>query len=450
MKYILRFINWIFVIGLLFVGTVLSNTLFFAGISLIFAALLISPYIQDFLRKFFKVNYLISVRFIIILTAILTAIVSLQYEKEENLFTAKFLLFQFYFGEDIEGMNRVIKKEAENRRKQEYLTVREDIRAELKYLYDDTQYHEVIMQSASYVSFDAHIKKLYKDAEEKLKQEQIKTILDIVPQLVKEKKYVEAYRLAEPFHIEELQKVMAKAKKQIDKNFKKLKKWYKSGKYERVIKNGKKQIDYDCRIKTLIAKSESAQETRNKNKKISRTIKKTSNLIDRRRYEKAIKMVNEFEFSNHPRLQALVKRAQSKLKKSKEKKILRKLRNIPSAQIEANLREYTNLLELFPDNKKYKQKLAHYKQQFLELGKKPPLPISKDEYEQWPFTVSKGELECIPPGKVTFKTGDKVYAISELAIVTGNNLKIDDILQDNLTMEDIDIIAKKGLDLCSK
>ena len=444
MKYILRFINWIFVIGLLLIGGLLAMNLFFAGISLIIAALLITPYIEDLLQN---VKYLISVKSIVVLMSILTAILSLQYETDEDLSRARFLLYQIYFNDDIEKLNELVNKETENIKKQEYVNVRNDIQAELKYLYDDKQYQEVVMQGKPYVSFDAHIRQLTEDSEEKLKQEQIKIVVKLVPQLVKEKKYREAYRLAEPFHIPELQQANLKAKKHIDKNFKKLKKWYETGKYSRIIKTGTEQIDYDCRIKTLISKSEIAQETRNTNKKTRRTIRKASSLIDYRKYEKAIKFINESEFSDNSKLQSLIKRAKLKLKKSKEKKILRKLRNIPSSQLEANLREYSKLLELFPDNKKYQRKLASYKQKLVELGKKPPLLITEQEYEQWPFTVSKGELECVPPGIVTFKSANKTYAISELAIVTENYLKIDTILQDN---SDIKIIANNGMELCNK
>ncbi|HHB92826.1 MAG TPA: hypothetical protein ENK59_06425 [Thioploca sp.] len=420
--------------------------LLFAGISIIIAALLITPFAQDMLQKI-SVNYLISVKLIVVLMAILTAIISLQYETDEDLFRARFLLYQMYFNEDIDKLNKLVSRETENIKKQEYIDVREDVRAELKYLYNDKQYQEVVIQGNPYISFDSDVRKLIEDSKEKLQQEQIKRAIEQVPQLVKDGKYLEAYHLAKPFPIPELQKVTMKAKKHIDKNFKKLKKWYETGKYSRVIKIGAKQINSDCRIKTLLYKSKIAQETRNRNKKIKRTIKKTSSLINYRKYEKAIKLVNESEFSDNSKLQALVKKAKLKLKKSREKKILRKLRNIPSSQIEANLREYANLLELFPDNKKYQQKLDHYKQKLIKLGKNPPLLITEQEYEQWPFTVSKGELECTPPGIVTFKSVDKYYAISELAIVTGNYLQINAILR---TDSDLKVIADKGMKLCSK
>lgn len=447
-KYILRLINWIFVIGLLLVGAFLSRTLFFAGIILIITAIFISPYIQDFLDKFFKVNYLLSVKFIVILMAILMTFFSLQYETEENLSVAKFVLYQLYTGEDTDKLKNILDKEAENKTKQDYISIREDVRAELKYLYDDSQYYEVVQQGARYITFDSYIRKLHRDAEDKLRQEQLKVVLAIVPKLVEEKKYIEAYRLAKPFDVEELQKVMVKAKKQIDENFENLKKWYKSGKYSKVIKTGTKQIDSDCRIKTLIARAEIAKKSKDKNKSIKQTIKKTSRLIDSRKYKSAIALVNNFEFSDNPKLQALVKRAKSKIKKIKEKKIIRKLRNIPSSQIEANLREYANLLDLFPNNKKYQQKLKYYNQKFLKIGKKPPLLISEEEYKKWPFTVPKGELECMPPGKVTFKVNDKIYSISELAIATGDYLKIGSILQDD-RIKGLAIITEKGLELCS-
>jgi len=446
-KYILRFINWIFVIGLLFIGIIIAMTLFFAGISLIAAAILISPPMQDFLHKFIHVNYLISTKVIVILMAILLAIYSLKYETEENLFSARTLLYQLYIGEDIEKMTAFSNKETENSKKQEYLVVRTDIFNELQYLYNDNQYQEVVNQSLPYVSFDADIRQLFENAKDKLKKEQIAIVLNKVPLLIKEGKYMEAYYLAEPFEIAEIKELVAKAKKHVDKNFKRLKNWYESGKYSKVIKANIDQVNSDCRIKTLIVQATTAQEIRTRNKKIKQTIKKTSKLINSRKYEQAISFVTESEFFNNPKLLALVKRAKFRLIKAKEKKILKKLRNIPAAKIEANLRGYANLLELFPNNKKYQKKLAYYNQQILELGKTPPLPIKKEEYEKWPFTVSKGNLKCIPPGMVTFTTEGKTYAINELAIATGNYSKIDIILQDGFDMA---IIAQKGLDLCSR
>jgi hypothetical protein len=421
-------------------------TLFFTGISFIIAAAIISPLVQDFLYKYLHINYLISVKFIIVLIAILVAIYSLKYTSDEDLLNAKFLIYKLYIGENVEKLTNFLDQEIENQKKQQYLAVRDDIRAELQYLYDDGQYQEIITQGISYISFDAYIRRLYENSKEELKQQQRTKVLNIVHQLIKEGKYKEAYYLAEPFKIPELQKLVIATKKQIDKNFKRLRTWYEIGRYKKVIKIGSKQIDSDCRIKTLIARAKIAQTNKERLRKIKKTIKKISRLIDRRKYTKAMRLVAESEFSNNSKLQVLVKRAKSKLNKAKEKKILKKLRNIPSSQIEANLREYANLLELFPDNKRYQQKLFYYNQKAIKLGKNPPLRINKKDYTNWPFIVSQGELECIPPGIVTFKNTNKTYAISELAIATGDYLKIDIIL---LEKTDIKTFVKKGLDLCS-
>lgn len=422
-------------------------TLFLVGMSLIVAAVLISPLMKDFLHKFIHVNYLISSRVIVILMAILVAIYSLKYETEENLFNARFLLYQAYIGEDTENLAEFVNKETENRKKQQYLVVRADMLKELQYLYDDAQYQEVVKHSFPYISFDSDIRQLYEDSKDKLKQKQMAMVLEQVPLLVKEKKYTEAYSLAEPYETSEIQELIVTAKKHIDDNFKRLQTWYESGKYTKVIKTSTEQINSDCRINTLIARATIAQEIRERDKKIKQTIKKTSTLINSRKYESAINLVNESEFAANPKLQALMKRAKSKLEKVKEKQILKKLRNIPSSQIEANLREYANLLELFPDNKTYQHKLSYYNQQILDFGDIPPLLIKQEEYEAWPFTVSEGNLRCTPPGLVTFNVAGKIYAINELATVTGNYLTIDTILRDGFNA---DIIAKQGLDLCSK
>ncbi|MDM8569575.1 hypothetical protein QUF50_08725, partial [Thiotrichales bacterium HSG1] len=261
---------------MLFLGAFLSRTLLLAGISLMIGAVFISPYMQDFLYKFFKVSYLISVKFIVVLIAILAAIFSLQYETAEDLFTAKFVLYQFYTGEDSDKLKRMVDNELKNRKKQEYLVVREDIRTELKYLYNDGQYYEVIIQSVPYINFDANVMKLYEDAKEKFYQERLKTVLVEVPKLVKEEKYLEAHYLAKPFDVKELQEIMVKTKEQTDKNFDKLKLWYKKGKYDKVIKTGEKQTPFDCRIKNLIKESKTAQEGRDKNKKVELEINKVS------------------------------------------------------------------------------------------------------------------------------------------------------------------------------
>ncbi len=234
--------------------------------------------------------------------------------------------------------------------------------------------------------------------------------------------------------------------------------WYEHGYFKKVIKKGMPHIEFDCRIKRLVSDAQEALVKTEERRRINKAIKKVSNLVRRHRYEKAIKFASQSKYANHPKLQKLVKQAKFQHKKRQEKRILAKLRNISSDRIELNIREYTNLIKLFPNNKKYQGKLKRYKKKLLKLRKQPPLLISQKNYgDEWPFTVPEGELECFPPGIVIFKVNAQTYAANGLAGSRGYK-NIDEIWKDDqekvregmtFTKVSKDNIIKKGLELCN-
>ncbi|MEN8216563.1 MAG: DUF2511 domain-containing protein, partial [Pseudomonadota bacterium] len=184
--------------------------------------------------------------------------------------------------------------------------------------------------------------------------------------------------------------------------------------------------------------------------------KKLTQLMDARQYEKAIEFASQSDFADHTEIQAIIKDAQFKIKKAEEKKILARLKKLSSKQVGANLIEYSNLVNLFPDNKKYQRKLEYYKKELAERRRLPSIFITQQEYgDQWPFTVPKGELECLPPGMVTFHVNDKTYALNDLALASSPEYKdIEEILRDvhdKVQLEkDVEFITIKGLELCTQ
>jgi hypothetical protein len=279
---------------------------------------------------------------------------------------------------------------------------------------------------------------------------------------MKEKKYREAYKLAMPLQeVPELKKHAAFAKKNIEKNIEKLRTLYEKRKYKTVIKKGTPHIGSDCRIRELVNNAQKAIVKVAERKRIDRVKKKINQLIKKRQYDKAIKWAKQSEYVKHPELQNLIKKAKKQRQKAAEKKILARLRKLSPTQIARHIREYSNLVKLMPENKKYQDKLNDYKKKLIELRKQPALLVTQKEYgETWPFTVSKGKLECFHPGIVTFRVKDKTYAVNGLASSRGYS-DIDEIWKDEPNQEkseqtperiaklDLGKIIYKGLDLCN-
>lgn len=461
---IIRGINWIFVIGLVVFGLVLSVTLSNAGLALIVAGTLISPFINDWLKEQFHINYTPRTKMIVILFSFVLAIASLKSEPDENLFLVRFLIQTVGLDEEnkehLGKLKVFFEREDLKKRKKAYFVMREKLHIQLDSLFQNGYYQEVISQGTPYVQFDLAIKQWVQEAKNQLKQQKIEVALKKVPQLMKAGQYREVYHLAVPLEVPELQKYVVKAKQRIDKEIKQLQSWYERGRYKNVIETGTPYAEGDCRVKRLVNDAKKARAKREELKRIKKISQKVSNLIRARKYTQAIQLASQSKYSKHPQLQPLIKKAQFRLKKAKEKKILARLRNISPLEIGENLREYTNLIKLSPYNEKYQRKLKYYKKRLEEKRKQPPLVITQEEYgDKWPFTVNQGKLECFPPGIVTFRANEETYAMNELASSRGYS-KIDDIRKEAsnqslsqhamvTTKVALTTLTEKGLSLCN-
>lgn len=440
-KMLSRAINWIFAIGFLVFGLALLVTPFKAGLIFIVVGILISPFLGDFLKKTIKIKFAPSTKLIIVLLGIVTAIVSLKnYETDEQRLLVGIFVQDIWLDYDdekqISQLQAYFDREKFKKRQQAYLARREELLTGLLLLYENHYYQAVINQGRPYVKFEPQIKQWVESAKKTLRKQHIEMVIKKVPQLIKAGKYAQAYQLAAPLNVPELQKLVEKAKKLRDKEVAKLRRLYERGSYNRVIKKGKSQVEFDCQIKRLVLDSKKAKE-----------IQKLSKLIAARNYEKALGLASQSEFSEYPKFKVIIKKAQ-------EKKIRAKLRRIPVRKTEANLREYAKLVKLFPDNKKYQKKLEYYGKRLAKRIIQPPLVITQNGYgDKWPFAVHKGELECQPPGIVTFKVNNKIYAVNDLAsrLASLHGYKnLEDIWRNkpDKLPKNAEFIINKGLELC--
>ena len=461
-KNVPRISNWIFTIGFTVFGIVLLENFVTAGVALIIAGILISPFVKEILPKSIQIYLSLSNKTIIALLAIFTVVVNtLYFETDEKRFLAGFLLQNAWLSHDDEQISQLqgyFANEKLKQQKQEYLTKRELLLTELKDLFTGDHYQKVIDIGTPYLKFNTQIAQWVSESQKILKQQLAENARQQAPKLLKEGKYKEAYQLAKSFDTPELQKVATKAKKQIDKKIAKLKSWYEQGNYKKVIKKGQFNLELDCRVEKLINDAQEAQAKAEERRRLKRTIKKVSKLIRTRRYSKAIKFATQSKYVDRPEIQKLIRQAKFQRKKKREKRILAKLRNIPTDFVELNIREYSKLVELFPDNEKYQRKLTRYKKKLLELRKRPSLHVTQKDFgDKWPFTVSEGELECLPPGIVIFKVNEQTYAANGLAGSRGYK-SIDVIWKDDqekiskgeaFTKVNLSNIINKGLELCN-
>jgi hypothetical protein len=461
-----RAINWVFVIGFVTIGLVFWKI--FPAMSLIFivVGILISPYTNELLQKTIRFTISAIDRAIVALLACVIVGFLLLSNTDENRFVVGFLVQNVWIDYDndkeLHQLRAYLRGEELKNRKEIYFARRKEILSELQFWHKKAYYQEVVDQGSLYINFNPEIRRWVKEAKEALKEQQIKTALQEIPQLMKEKKYREVYKLAMPLQeVPELKKHAALAKKNSDKNTVKLRLLYEKGQYKKVIKKGTPHIGSDCRIRELVNNAQKAMIKAAERKRIVRVKKKINQLIKARKYDKAIKLAKESEYVKHPELQSLITKAKKQRKKADEKKILARLRKLSPTQIARHIREYSNLVKLMPENKKYQDKLNDYKKNLIELRKQPALLVTQKEYgKTWPFTVSKGKLECFHPGIVTFRVEDKTYAVNGLASSRGYS-DIDEIWKDEPNQEkseqtperiaklDLGKIIYKGLDLCN-
>lgn len=466
-KKILRIINWILVIAFMVTGLVISSTVVKVGLFLVIVGVLISPACQDAVKQTFNINLSYDFKVIVMLASLATLLLGLNYYGDNNKIAFFVLFINTIWSEatDEEQFNQLktyLAKEEIKVKKQAYLKMREKYLAQLQSLFQEHHYEAVITKGKPYVNFDFKIKELVEKAQNDAEQQWADKARQEVPQMMKVGQFGEAYRLASKVNDSQLHEYATKAKQEMDKIVEKLRATYEQGHYEEVIKQGTSYIELDCQIRRLINDAKKALQTKERLKLLDKAIKKISDLIQNHQYEKAYEKAKKYvsEFKEEPKLQELAKRARQLFTQAAEEQILERLKNISPSQIEFNIREYSQLVKLLPDNKDYKNKLEFYKKQLVDLRKQPPLLITQTELgDQWPFTVSQGTLECIPPCIVTFRVNDKIYAVNGLASSRGYT-KIDEIWQEDstklgkwqaglITKMDLTNIIKKGLDLCN-
>ncbi|KHD06648.1 hypothetical protein PN36_29830 [Candidatus Thiomargarita nelsonii] len=437
LKTLFRMMNWIFTICFIIFGLVLLVTPLNAGILLIIVGILISPPSIDFIEDKFNMTVAPSSQMIVALLSIVTIIVSYEQPLLVGLLIQNAWIESENQAEQFQGY---IERAEMKKRKKAFLAMREERLAELQTLYDNGQDQSLIIQGMPYVQFDNQIAQWVESAKKRLKQERTEMALNIVPELIKAEQYGKAYQLASSLNTPELQTLVAESKQALDKEIANLRALYMKGNYDALINTELSHIESDCRVNRLVNDAKKAKD-----------LQKINQLMKAHQYEKTIAFIEQSEHAHHPDFQKLIKKAQQQQNQVTEKKILARLKNLPSKQVKANLREYTELVRIFPDNKKYQDKLKYYKKALAKRRKLPSLLITAEEYEdKWPFTVPKGELECMPPGIVTFNVNDNIYALNDLASLLANARGYKNLEEIRNPSVDLSLFKEKGLELCEQ
>ncbi|RKZ42827.1 MAG: hypothetical protein DRQ49_00165 [Gammaproteobacteria bacterium] len=461
-----RMINWLFVIGFIAIGIVLYTTFFEISLVFIITGILISPYTGELLQNKLGINFASNMKVIVALLALVTVIVLFKEETEDKRFFVGFLIqtaqIDYDNDNELNQLSSYLYGVELKKRKETYLSQREELLAYLQFWSENDNYLKVISQGSAYITFDSQIRHWVEEANTVLNKQKIKNALEQVPELMKAKKYREAYHLAAPLkEIPELQKQAIKAKKIIDKEIAKLRSLYEKGRYKKVILKGTPYVESDCQVRRLVNNAQLAKAKLAEHRRFNKEIQKINQTIKARKYEQAIDLAKKSEYALHPKILKLIDKAKLKRKQAEEKKILARLRILSPTHIETHIREYSHLIKLFPENQKYQRKLMFYKKKLIDLRRQPALLITRDKYgDKWPFIVNQGYLECLPPGIVTFRLNDKIYAVNGLASSRGY-LDIDEIWREDpiheklphdsemITKVDMGLIIHEGLKLCN-
>lgn len=455
-------INWFVAVLLIFSGAVLAlavilnivvvppivkdlntaTTVALLNIAIILSivGVVISPLVGDLMVTKFHTPISFHTKVIIILAALVIITVSINQSSNQQLGT---MIVNIFLPNDKSSRFLETQKQRVETTQQDFLRLSETLVPQLRNLYNLGNYQEVIQVGEKYAEFDATVKQLVKDATDNRQRQEIESALQQGPQLLKEGKYYEAYKLTNKLsHVPELKQIAEEAKIKREEIFEKIKLLYEKGKYDNALVQGIPFSDYDCRIKQLLNAADQAKIRKKELEAINVLSKQLARLMRARQYEKAYEIA-----SNHkdPLLQGVAIRAKIELDEAAEKKILARLKTLSSSNFQALVEEYAKLVNLFPDNQEYRDKLTYYRDH-LAKSRKDANRISKNDYgEKWPFTVASAELSCTPPGTVTLWVNDKTYALNIDAGSRGY-AKIDEILK-GPKADTIPFITK-GLELC--
>lgn len=100
-------------------------------------------------------------------------------------------------------------------------------------------------------------------------------------------------------------------------------------------------------------------------------------LIANGEYATAYRRAARFSKLNDDELKGLELEAWEKHRRPQEKLLLAKLKHIPASEYKANADEYAKLVELFPENERYKKKRDHYRWKLGEQNKKSSSTTTK-------------------------------------------------------------------------
>jgi len=191
-----RMINWLFVIGFIAIGIVLYTTFFEISLVFIITGILISPYTGELLQNKLGINFASNMKVIVALLALVTVIVLFKEETEDKRFFVGFLIqtaqIDYDNDNELNQLSSYLYGVELKKRKETYLSQREELLAYLQFWSENDNYLKVISQGSAYITFDSQIRHWVEEANTVLNKQKIKNALEQVPELMKAKKYREA------------------------------------------------------------------------------------------------------------------------------------------------------------------------------------------------------------------------------------------------------------------